>query len=283
MKEIYSVEAVVVKNRSNIQSDQTRCLSGFEAANLKVARAKRHYEELHGILSNYVASSPFRLRVCYDNEKENTIVKAHLLSPIPSAVSAVVGDIFHNIRSSLDVAIYGVLENRVENRRSIQFPFSADELNLKSRMQKCEIDKGPIELYNFIVSTRPFKLGNEVLWSVNELNNLDKHRMILPALTITSIPVNILHDIHPAIPDIIGGAVFIWSSSEIFRIPLKNLNRVGRRIERIYHRDIRNDNLFKLSIELPSGRFVDFLEFLDNSINEISKTLQDMKKICEVL
>jgi len=111
--------------------------------------------------------------------------------PIPEHFALIIGDIIHNLRSSLDywstsaVKTFGV--TNVTGRLSM--PFGSDAQNLETQPAYKAIHKAFPAAGEFIRDEiQPYPDGNgSTLSAVSRLNNIDKHNFILPAVAVTEI------------------------------------------------------------------------------------------------
>lgn len=253
--------------------------AGFKAARMKILRAKRHFSELQEVTFEYMSRSPFRLSVGYDSEKENTIIKMKQLSDIPEEIPIIVGDIFHNLRSSLDVMVYGLVSDKAKNKKNIKFPFCGSVEKLNSCIKDCEINKCDKKIVDFIKSTQPFPDGNKLLYCISEINNIDKHRIVLPVTTLVGISADELNRIHPSFPSIFGDGILVFSCPEFFKIPLIGMNRHQRRWERKYHGEFRKDKMFSISLGTKFATDSNFLDVIQSSIIEISNIVDGLEGV----
>ena len=99
--------------------------------------------------------------------------------PIPDDIALLAGDAVQNLRSALDHLAWQLVlvSGNTPNRRTY-FPIfkSSDEFERefcqKANGMRTDI-KDAISLY------KPYKEGNDILWALRELNNFDKHRLLL--------------------------------------------------------------------------------------------------------
>jgi hypothetical protein len=108
-------------------------------------------------------------------------LKAKLTQPFPEALGVIVGDAANNLRAALDHAVYGVAigSGRVNNPREAYFPFSRTAVEFESNMKgRCK--HVPHEIYPLFRTLKPYRGGNTLLWALNELCVLDKHKTVTP-------------------------------------------------------------------------------------------------------
>jgi hypothetical protein len=83
-------------------------LAPFEAPDLKIVRAKKHLQELDAEIAAFFSTKPYRLVVEPWELNSQTGFVCHswvvrIGGALTPMVSTVIGDIFHNLRTSLDV------------------------------------------------------------------------------------------------------------------------------------------------------------------------------------
>jgi hypothetical protein len=156
---------------------------------VKVERAKHHLDDFDRIAES------FRERYA-EISVINSNVKAIAFSqslpdirtyPVRSfALFAAAGDIVNNLRSALDHLAWQLVE-AVGNTPSKHtgFPIAPSaETYEETKARKVE-GMSP-EAVRLIDSLKPYQGGNEALWRLHEINNIDKHQ------TIVSVGENIL-------------------------------------------------------------------------------------------
>jgi hypothetical protein len=151
------------------------------AIRAKVERAKEHIRNLESRVYGFLASQPYNV-VPDDNLKpgRRCIVVADV-APIPLAIPIILGDVLQNLRSALDHLIYNlVIANTGSDPKDskIMFPIfdCASKYETGSLRKVRGVHKEAIDL---IGALKPYRGGNDALWGLNELNNIDKHRLLI--------------------------------------------------------------------------------------------------------
>lgn len=147
---------------------------------LKVVRAKAHIKEVATQSTLFFESKPHRIFNEHDTQGAGFKVKLRLERPIPDEISVVVGDALSQFRSSLDVLVCSAaIANGASSTKNVYFPFAKDaaEFELPATQRKIE------KLYNddrmIVGAFKPYKGGNDLLWSLNALCNIDKHNRLI--------------------------------------------------------------------------------------------------------
>jgi hypothetical protein len=143
--------------------------------NIKVERAKKHFDELKVELQAFVETKPFRIEATRNPQTRRptyTLVEAQ---PVPESIAAIVGDILHNLKSALD--------------------------HLRVQLGKAK-GKQP-EAQKALGAIHPYEGGNKALWRIHELDKIDKHIILLstgvnPSVDLGAVTFQHLIDAHPA-------------------------------------------------------------------------------------
>jgi hypothetical protein len=93
--------------------------------------------------------------------------------------SGIVFDAVTNLRSALDQAGFAVAVAAGKKGKDAHFPFGDTLAEVQSRAGGPSKDI-PKEIFDVMVSAKPYKGGNDLLWALNKLCNTNKHEMIIP-------------------------------------------------------------------------------------------------------
>jgi hypothetical protein len=146
---------------------------------VKIKRAKKHLKELEDSVTTFAES--YQHVVGPAQTGGNVIWK---LPIIHFDMLAVAGDILQNLRSALDHVVYHmalVADPNASDKvlSTVSFPVGknlADYESLKKRKLEGIIKPTAIQ---FIDRYKPYKGGNDELWKLHDVNNIDKHRHLL--------------------------------------------------------------------------------------------------------
>lgn len=119
---------------------------------------------------------------------------------IPTTLAPTVGDIIHNLRTSLDVLAYDLVRDKSGvDLTKVYFPFSGSATGLDEVIQRRQMDKATPEVIAHIKSLKPYtQHGNQSLCGVHALDIFDKHRSVLPAHGWVRIPYSESAPITPS-------------------------------------------------------------------------------------
>ena len=150
---------------------------------VKIERAKQHIRELHVEITSFLApSEPFTVRAKRDPQtREPVYYVARVNGTPPVKIAAIAGDAVQNLSSALDhLAYHLVLVGSPASirRRHVYFPISEDATKYKAEVLGKVKGMRP-EAIKAINALKPYKGGNDLLWSLHRLNRIDKHRMLI--------------------------------------------------------------------------------------------------------
>jgi len=154
----------------------------FDLVWRKIDRAKEHIGALEAAIDSFRQTQPFTV-ITEDDHSGPDRLQARIdgkPKPIPSDVALALGDAVHNLRTSLDYfacAVVPTVGNDTGfpiSRRRQQTAHDRNSL-VGSKMNGCTKP-----LRAAVLALRPEPGGaEEYLWSLNELDVVDKHRLLL--------------------------------------------------------------------------------------------------------
>lgn len=160
----------------------------FEASKLKVERAQRHLNELATETRKYMRRDPFRLLIedSPDPGYHNWIVK--LRYGVPGCLSAIIGDVVHNLRTALDLLACDLVRLNGGNDKNVYFPFSETAGDLDEMIKKRKLHRASPDVVELIRSMKPYHGGNLALRAIHDLDVVDKHKSLIPVARLASLP-----------------------------------------------------------------------------------------------
>lgn len=145
---------------------------------VKVERAKEHIRDLEAEISAFLETNPYETFPDEDRETGDFLVRLRVHAEPPLRWGAVAGDALHNLRSALDILWRHVM-GAVDSDRKTAFPvypsaekFEAERSRVVKSRRKTAMD--------ILHAIKPYKGGNDALWALHELDNIDKHRILIP-------------------------------------------------------------------------------------------------------
>jgi hypothetical protein len=148
---------------------------------MKIERAKRHMEELESVMRVFFDSKPYRFSGKPDTRRRCVQYTMDTAEPVPPEIPLVVGDVIQNLRSALDQVAYQLyLKGGDGHGRAylVSFPIF-DSFKEYQREKLRKLPGVSAAAVAKIDAIQPYKGGNDVLWVLNKLNNIDKHRLLL--------------------------------------------------------------------------------------------------------
>jgi hypothetical protein len=150
----------------------------LESVRLKVERANHHLRDLEGRLHAFRETRPYSLYSEPDSDVGHQCYKVRVHNKLPPEFTVIVGEVVHQLRSSLDHLARQLWDS--DGRRgaedSVYFPIYETEAKyVASRKAKVEGFFAPA-VVSVLDTLQPHAAGNDLLWKLHKLNNIDKHR-----------------------------------------------------------------------------------------------------------
>jgi hypothetical protein len=147
---------------------------------VKVERAQEHIRDLAVEVRSFLAANPFVIATKRDPETRQLIYYVASVRETPVRIAAILGDVIHNLRSALDHLAYQLVwigTGKTPSSRTY-FPIADNCANYSARRSE-QVQGARPEAINAIDSLKPYKGGNDTLWKLHKLNNVDKHRILI--------------------------------------------------------------------------------------------------------
>ena len=153
-------------NRSKLDGIQT-----------KIVRAYEHCSTLDNAIKSFIDSENHVVTHQFDPETFEHIWRLESdPPPIHSIIYALIGNALHNFRDALDHIVWQlVLANGKTPSRSNASPIYIDEVQYKNRGQR-KLQGVYADAKAIISKAQPCHGGHQILWALEELSNIDKHR-----------------------------------------------------------------------------------------------------------
>jgi hypothetical protein len=152
----------------------------FESSRRKLARADKHFGDLHRELQAFMYGNPYeRVAEPHPEKAGHVLEKIRMTKPIPDSIADLTADIAVTLRSALDNAGYSLaVAGGVATPRYCAFPFAGSVDKMASGLGRAK--DIPEIIYPLFCGFQPYKGGNDLLWALNEVANTDKHKMMIP-------------------------------------------------------------------------------------------------------
>jgi hypothetical protein len=163
---------------SSITADQRLAL-----IRVKVERAKKHIHDLTLAVRAFLDTSPYEVGTRTDPQVPDSLTYYVVsIRETPHTISAVIGEILFNLRSALDNLAYqlAIVNGTTDEPtlRATYFPISEDAAKYKTDSPR-KVKGMSQAAIQAIDTCRPYKGGNDALWRLHILNNIDKHRVLV--------------------------------------------------------------------------------------------------------
>ena len=183
----------------------------FLHARLKVDRANRHIDEAQQWFRGYLESDFCRIIDGTDAETGKQSIRA-VAEPIPVDVVLSIGDAFHCLNSALDYVMSGLMRAKTGSATRISFPtdktrnalrksFLAPGVDASGRAKQAPPNRRIMKAFPRIAAKlltviKPYEGGDFALWEVRKADNIDKHNLIIPSITMTQVTALLVDEVH---------------------------------------------------------------------------------------
>jgi hypothetical protein len=160
-----------------------------ELIRTKVKRAYEHIDQLDVACKAFKNTGPYVARTKRDPQTRKLHYYAAKVDPVPVQVVLLLGDAIHNLRSALDHLAYqlvfvgtngaGNADRPNDPFRHVEFPVADSLAEFVSPRIQRKIEGATQAAKDAIANTKPYKGGNDTLWELHRLNNIDKHRLLI--------------------------------------------------------------------------------------------------------
>ncbi len=163
---------------------------------LKVGRAFQQIDALRGEINGFRESEPYRFRT--DREGDWHVIRVNeVFREPPPEWGVIVGEIAHDLRSALDGLVWQLAKrDRGIESTTTEFPIYLKGPRSK-RATRFPGRRGRVEGINsrhlaMLEAVQPYKrrhgFRRSHLWSLHELNNADKHRLLQ---VVAAVPLQV--------------------------------------------------------------------------------------------
>lgn len=153
-------------------------MSNIPGFQVKTARAREHFSQLLAATEQYFETDPFHVDI-EEDDRGRTVYRLHVETPPPPRLSAVAGDILHNLRAGLDHLAYALVEaNGGSPGRHTEFPIARNAADFSSLLNGRL--KGASRRAKALTKRfKPYQGGTEGFWELHQLDIRDKHRLLI--------------------------------------------------------------------------------------------------------
>lgn len=159
-------------------------MSRLTGVRAKIERAKKHVRDLDVAIRAFTDRNPGRECVVSQPQSDTayTLHCVRLLTPIGSDIPVIAGDAVHNLRSALDHLAWQLVEaNGQTPGRHTYFPLCDQAQKYRAPETERKIEGISAPAKQVIEAAQPYQAGYDLLGTLHEMNNWDKHRLLLVA------------------------------------------------------------------------------------------------------
>lgn len=145
----------------------------------KIERAKKHIRDLEAERDSFLRTKPYVVSTKRDAQTKRLIYYLAAVRQPPEILPVIAGDVLQNLRSALDHLAFQLVR-AAGNTPSKQtyFPVADSAAKYESAKIAKVQDMAP-KAVKAIDEVKPYKGGNETIWRLHKLNNVDKHRLLI--------------------------------------------------------------------------------------------------------
>lgn len=166
-------------------------------ATLKVNRAYRHFQEAQEIAQTYIETDFCRLTIEADAQTGHPVIRV-TSDPVPPAMALAIGDAFHCFSAALDYLASGLMRAAGSQSKRTTFPSHESRQALRKTFMPPATGKDApanrrivTRLPHFacvlLTKIKPYRGGDFYVWEIRKADNIDKHNLIIPTVSVTKL------------------------------------------------------------------------------------------------
>jgi len=175
----------------------------FISSNLKIKRARIHINELERTLSSVTGPGSIATLapVLRHNWRGEIMPIGSFKTPaMPEMVPAILGDIVHNLRSSLDLMASQMAAQNNRSTSGVYFPFAENSVSLNEMIKRKNFDRCGKAVVDLLRTFQPYKNGNVQLRAIHDMDIIDKHKGLIPNPSLT-VEATVILEERPVVSD----------------------------------------------------------------------------------
>ncbi|MCL5429106.1 MAG: hypothetical protein M1347_04795 [Chloroflexi bacterium] len=162
--------------------------NAFYEPRQKIERAKQHIDELDKAIKAFVSTDFCRIGVEEDAKTGEYVLNYKMTKPVPESIPLIIGDAIHNVHSALDIMLCNIVRSYGGTAKYTKFPFFNTKEDLIAALQGSEIGIAWPQITSLVVDTiKSYRGGNDFLYALHDLDIDDKHKFLLPVISITAL------------------------------------------------------------------------------------------------
>lgn len=151
----------------------------FASAKSVLRRADKHIADLETALQCFTADKPYVYVIEKHEDGVRDVHKLRFSADFSDDIACIMFDAVGNLRAALDQIAYAVATaNGSTTLQFAYFPFASDAAHLINRVKG--LKDIPPAVRSLFESFKPYKGGDDTLWSLNYISNIKKHALLVP-------------------------------------------------------------------------------------------------------
>jgi hypothetical protein len=148
---------------------------------LKINRAEQHIRDVQTAHTLFLNSHPYTIAVRHHPQTGQPIYYLAEARDVPAELPLISGDALHNLRSALDYLACTLVRGNGEiPNRNTGFPvLQKAPLSPKDELFARKVKGMKQAVIDAIWDIGSYKGGDNVLWRLHSLDNIDKHRLLV--------------------------------------------------------------------------------------------------------
>jgi hypothetical protein len=172
---------------------------------VKIERAKQHILQLESDIRTFFDTRPYVVGTKQNPQTRQLIYDIVTVRETPKILASITGDALQNLWSALDHLAYQLVlvgTGKPGPFRHVYFPIDNDATKYEADKMRKVQGMRPAAI-KAIDTVKPYKGGNDALWRLDQLNNVDKHRLLITVgSAFRSVDINAVicphvHTLHP--------------------------------------------------------------------------------------
>jgi hypothetical protein len=159
----------------------------FGHAGLKIKWAEQHIVNLNSIRNSVIEKHPRTVSLeANPNGSWSLVVRP--TEPLPPAIPLLAGDAVHNLRAALDYCWMGLWRSIDPDAKKDTLPRGKLRDDVERRLRQVQMEDAIQGIDSFILDRiKPYEDGGNLLWLAGQLDNWDKHNLLIMTLGATMI------------------------------------------------------------------------------------------------
>ncbi|MBI5557790.1 MAG: hypothetical protein HY885_09150 [Deltaproteobacteria bacterium] len=151
---------------------------------IKVKRANEQIGNIASILQESFSGDRYAAFCDVDPQIKNRFLKVKLVKPLPEDLPLLVAELIYHLRSALDQMTVELARSNGADSKGVYFPFAGDFKEFIATGTQRKIQSLSPSDIEAICNLQPYKGGNDLLWALGKISNIDKHIDLIPVGSI---------------------------------------------------------------------------------------------------